>query len=234
MTRGYAPDVAACAVALALLLLWDASGFDLTLLRMVGDASGFAWRDQWFARGVLHEGGRALGWAVFAALALNLRWPLPFARDLSHRDRLWWFATTLTCLLLIELTKRMSLTSCPWSLAEFGGSAHFVSHWAFGVRDGGPGGCFPSGHASGAFSFLCGWFLLRRRHRKAACWWLAATLGAGLAFGIAQTLRGAHPPSHTLWTAWICLAVSTISYHGFARWRDAGRRSTAIVANAMP
>ena len=28
-----------------------------------------------------------------------------------------------------------------------------------------------------------------------------------LVFGLAQTLRGAHHPSHTLWTAWLCAAV---------------------------
>jgi membrane-associated PAP2 superfamily phosphatase len=29
----------------------------------------------------------------------------------------------------------------------------------------------------------------------------------GLSLGIAQQLRGAHFMSHTLWTAWFCLAV---------------------------
>ena len=36
-----------------------------------------------------------------------------------------------------------------------------VSHWAWGVFDGGAGHCFPSGHAAGAFCFLSGYFLLR-------------------------------------------------------------------------
>ena len=31
---------------------------------------------------------------------------------------------------------------------------------------------------------------------------------AGLLFGGAQTLRGAHYPSHSLWTAWLCWTLS--------------------------
>lgn len=36
---------------------------------------------------------------------------------------------------------------------------------------------------------------------------LLATLLAGALFGLAQTLRGAHYPSHTLWSAWLCAAL---------------------------
>ena len=49
---------------------------------------------------------------------------------------------------VIPLLKARSLTSCPWDLIEFGGKAQYVSHWLRGVTDGGPGRCFPSGHAS--------------------------------------------------------------------------------------
>lgn len=38
--------------------------------------------------------------------------------------------------------------------------------------------------------------------------WLLAVVLAGLLFGGAQFLRGAHAPSHTLWTAWLCWALS--------------------------
>ena len=82
-----------------------------------------------------------------------------------------------------------------------------VSHWAWGVFDGGAGHCFPSGHAAGAFCFLSGYFLLRAHRPRLARVWLAGTLLAGVLFGLAQTLRGAHYPSHTLWSAWLCAAL---------------------------
>ena len=212
-------DLAWAAGLLLLLLLWDLSGADLVVVRALASPTGFAWREHWFTTLVLHQGGRLIGWIVLAALAAQWWRPLPFARNLTLGERRWWLATSLLCLLTIPLLKRISLTSCPWSLAEFGGTASYVSHWWLGVADGGDGGCFPSGHASAAFSFLGGYFALRRRHPVAARRWLGGVVGLGLLFGLGQTLRGAHYPSHTLWTAWICLALTLASYHGWRAWR---------------
>jgi membrane-associated PAP2 superfamily phosphatase len=214
-------DLIACLALLAGLLLWDLSGLDLEVMRRLASPDGFVWRDHWVTTLVLHQGGRALGWIVLAALILQVWRPLPFARDLTRADRVWWLATCLLCLLVIPLLKHASLTSCPWSLTAFGGAARYVSHWQLGVTDGGGGGCFPSGHASAAFSFLSGYFALRERHPVAARRWLAAVVGLGLVFGIGQMLRGAHYPSHTLWTAWICLALTLASHHGWRAWRRA-------------
>ena len=41
--------------------------------------------------------------------------------------------------------------------------------------------------------------------------WLAAVLVAGSLFGWAQLARGAHYPSHTLWTAWWCWVVCSLA-----------------------
>jgi membrane-associated PAP2 superfamily phosphatase len=210
-------DLSSLLVALALVLLWDASGLDLPAVRIFGSAAGFVWRDHWLTHGLLHEGARVLGNLVLLALVVNVWRPLPFARRLSRRERLAWLATLLLCVATIPLLKAGSLTSCPWSLEEFGGSAHHVSHWLWGVRDGGGGGCFPSGHASTAFCLLSGWFALRRDHARAARIWLCASIAAGLLLGLAQTMRGAHYPSHTLWTAWICLALCTACHHAARR-----------------
>lgn len=127
----------------------------------------------------------------------------------------------------ITVLKRLNHTSCPWDLAEFGGVARHVSHWLWGVRDGGAGHCFPAGHASTAFAYLAGWFVLRRSAPRAAGRWLLGALLAGMVLGLAQQMRGAHYMSHTLWTAWICwawgLALETaLQVH---------RHGRAVVAN---
>lgn len=211
-----------CIGLLAALLLWDLTSLDLGLMRHWGGADGFALRDDWVTTVLLHQGGRALGWMVMALLVLQLWRPLPFARNLALRDRLWWLATCVLCLLLIPLLKHLSLTSCPWSLIEFGGTAQYVSHWRWGTPDNGGGGCFPSGHASAAFSFLAGYFALRQAHPVAARRWLALVVLLGAVFGAGQTLRGAHYPSHTLWTAWFCLAATAASHHAWLAWRARG------------
>ena len=212
-------DMLWCLAWLLLLLLWETSRWDLAVVRAVATGSGFALRDHWFTSTVLHQGGRAAGWLVMAALVLNLWRPLPFARDLSMSERRWWLGSIVACLLAVLTIKHASLTSCPWSLAEFGGTARYVPHWRLGVADGGGGGCFPSGHASAGFSFFAGYFALRERHGTAARWWLAGVLFFGVIFGVGQTLRGAHYPSHTLWTAWICLAICVTLHHAGWVWR---------------
>lgn len=201
MNRGLV-DAAVTLVALALLLAWDASGLDPVVMHAWGAAGGFAWRDHWLTAGLLHDGGRWLGWAGLLLLAVHA-WR-PWGGTLTRAERWRWLAVTLAALLLVPVLKHGSLTSCPWDLAEFGGRAHYVSHWRWGEGDGGGGHCFPSGHAVAAFAFLSGWFALRERHPAAARLWLAGVIALGLAYGWAQTARGAHYPSHTLWSAWLC------------------------------
>jgi membrane-associated PAP2 superfamily phosphatase len=198
-------DLAVLLAALGLLLGWDASGLDLAVMRLIGRPDGFALREAWVTSTLLHSGGRMLAWGVVLLMAVDA-WR-PQVAGPSRRERRLWLAVTVAAVVLVPGIKRISRTSCPWDLAEFGGPAAHVSHWAWGVLDGGPGHCFPSGHAAGAFCFLSGYFLLRGSRPGLARLWLAGTLGAGALFGLAQTLRGAHYPSHTLWTAWLCAAV---------------------------
>ena len=204
-----ATDLKAGLFTLLLLLAWDASGLDHAAMQLVGNAHGFVWQQHALTRGLLHDGGRVLGWAVAALLLLNVWRPL--FGGLTRAERVRWLLVTLACVAVVPAFKQLSHTSCPWDLAEFGGVARYVSHWQLGVVDGGPGRCFPSGHATAAFGFIGGWFVLRGRHPRAARAWLAAVLLAGLAFGGTQYLRGAHYPSHTLWTAWLCWLISWLA-----------------------
>ena len=201
------------ALALMLLLAWDASHLDLWAMHLVGDASGFALRDAWVTRVLIHEGGRIVSYVAMAFIVLLAVWPrvLP---ALTARERRWWLVTTLVCLAVISLIKRFSMTSCPYDLAEFGGVARYVSHWAFGARDGGGGHCFPSGHASAAFAYLAGGWALARAYPRVARAWLVTTVALGVVYGVGQMVRGAHYPSHTMWTGWICWALTVAA----TRW----------------
>ena len=153
-------DLGVAVVTLLLLLAWDASGADLRVAARFGTADGFAWHHHWLTAQVLHSGGRVLSAVLLVVMLVHLWRPLPFAPQMPRAERLWWLLATLACLLLIPFVKSRSLISCPWDLAQFGGTARYLPHWALqawvGAGDGGPGRCFPSGHASGAFSFLTG------------------------------------------------------------------------------
>jgi membrane-associated PAP2 superfamily phosphatase len=198
------------------LLLWDAAGLDLAVTRLFATTQGFAWRDHWLTSGVLHEGGRAAGWLILIALIVNL-WR-PFFSGPTRPERIRWVLLTLACVILVPALKRVSATSCPWDLAEFGGMAQYVSHWRFGLADGGPGHCFPSGHATAAFAFLSGFVVLRKSRPDLARQWLAGVVVVGVVYGVAQMARGAHYPSHTLWSAFACWVICML---GAPRRRNA-------------
>ncbi|RZL88291.1 MAG: phosphatase PAP2 family protein [Variovorax sp.] len=194
-------------VPLVFLLLWDASGLDLALARMAGTPMGFPWRDHWLVAVVMHEGAKSLSWLLILALLAGIRWPVGILRRLAMRERVQLALTALVSVLAVSLVKFTSHTSCPWDLQSFGGAARYVSHWSWGVQDGGPGACFPAGHASAAFAYLGGYFAFRRSSPAVARAWLIGALVGGLLLGLGQQLRGAHYMSHTLWTAWLCWVV---------------------------
>ena len=216
--------------ALFFTLLWDASGADLAVMRSLGTAQGFAWRNDWLLERVLHEGLRQLCTGLFLLMVLWALWPLrwehPAGRwlQLPRRERLVLVLLVLCSLLAVSLIKSQSQTSCPWELREFGGRAAYVSHWLPWQADGGAGRCFPGGHASSALGFvgLCLPWLSpppgRTRRRVVGWRWLLAVVVTGLVAGGVQTLRGAHYPSHTLWTLVVCAAVSLLGWRLAQPW----------------
>ena len=122
-------------------------------------------------------------------------------------------------LLVINRIKFYSLTSCPWDLVQFGGVATYVSHWSWGVGDGGPGRCFPGGHASAGFAFFAlampGLFSDSPAARQTGKRLFVAVFLFGLICGASQVLRGAHYPSHGLWTGLICWVVAAVNHWMF-------------------
>ena len=191
-----------------LLLAWDASGLDLAMAHWFGSASGFSMESHWLWRGVLHDDIRLWPWVIELGLLVCIFLPVGRFKQLPMARRAQLALTTLAALLTVSTLKLHSHTSCPWDLQDFGGVATHVSHWAWGVRDGGTGGCFPAGHASGGFAFVGGFFAFSHVLAPTARRWLAGAMLAGFLFGLAQQVRGAHYMSHTFWTAWLCWTVA--------------------------
>jgi membrane-associated PAP2 superfamily phosphatase len=169
--------LAAVGAALPLLLLWDASGLDLPLARWFGTPEGFPLQYDPFLKGWMHEGARQLGWVVLALLITCIWRPMGALKQLTRSERAWMIGTIVLSLLVVVAIKGVSRTSCPWDLTEFGGTAQYVSHWAWGVQDGGGGHCFPAGHASTGFAFMALAVWLRAvspapvpGHGASCCW----------------------------------------------------------------
>lgn len=208
---------------LTLVLLWDASDLDRALMSTLADSHGFYLQHQWWLERVLHDGVRQLSLLFFLLLLLMVWRPLGVFRTLSQRQRAEIVVGITLALLVVNLVKRQSLTSCPWDLKEFGGAAQYVSHWAWRVRDGGSGGCFPGGHASSALAYLAlplPWLLSPQpAQQRLGRQLLVGVLALGLLLGATQTLRGAHYPSHTWWTALLCWGTALGNHWLFATFR---------------
>ena len=222
LSREHSPlrDLALYSVlALLCVMAWDYSGLDYPVMQALGNTQGFALKTNWWLEEVLHTKARQLSGVVLTALVWMIWWPRGWFRQLSRLQRIEIVLGVLWCLLCISSLKRISLTSCPWDMKDFGGTAIYVSHWRWGVADGGNGHCFPGGHASSALAFLAmclPWLThatqnARRRGRAL----LIGVLVLGFILGMTQTVRGAHSPSHTLWTGLICWAVAVLNHWAF-------------------
>jgi membrane-associated PAP2 superfamily phosphatase len=218
-------SLTALALGLMLVLAWDASGLDLALARCFGGPGGFAAREAFWSRDLLHAGLRNLWIGIWLALAFDAWRPQPARQGPSRRRRRLALAAGLLVLLIVPCIKSLSHSSCPWSLSEFGGASPWVSHWDWTLRDGGPGHCFPSGHTAGAAAFSpFAWIWGRRA-------WALVGLSAGLA-SLAQLARGAHFLSHTLWSVWICVALGWLLLQLLDRVRWLGRKGAAASLEA--
>lgn len=210
---------------LAFTLLWDFSGLDVTVMGLIGTSAGFPLQHQPVLEHWLHD---RLRQAASAALVLAWLWALLPARfsAIPGAERRLAVLLATAGLIAVNLVKNQSSTSCPWDWRMFGGTVDVVSHWAWGLSDGGPGRCFPGGHASSGMTFMAlalPWLTPRQPGLRTTAemqafqrrgWrWLLAALAVGLLCGVVQSLRGAHPPSHTLWTLLICGGVA------LAGWR---------------
>ncbi len=215
-------------VGCAVMILWDLMGADLRVMQGLGDAAGFAFQSHPLLTTVLHDGLRRLFALGFGLLCVWAVWPVQ-PGGVSRRERLVVVAGVILSLLVINAVKRMSLTSCPWDLRAFGGQAVHVSHWRWGLTDGGPGHCFPGGHASGGLAFMMlalPWWRpapATQRDTQIGHLWFALALLSGLVAGTAQTLRGAHFPSHTGWSALLCGLTALVVWTLCLPWMANGR-----------
>ncbi len=213
------------AVWLSGTALWEYAAADFRVMAHLADRQGFVLRDHWLLRTVLHDGLRLLTLLVYVALSVAIWKPLGFLRQLSRRQRLEIIVGITASLFIVSTIKYWSQTSCPWDLDQFGGTALYVSHWDWGRADGGPGRCFPSGHASAGFAFFplaLPMLAATSVSAQKTGWWIfGAVLLFGLLCGLTQVLRGAHYPSHVVWSGLICWGVAVINHTLF----QAGQRN---------
>lgn len=200
------------------LLLWQvypATGIDDLVQGLYYDSSthAFPLRDELWLTAGMHTGLKmfviAVGVAVFGGWLGSF---FDTGLRVQRRRLAWiWIAMAFGSIAVSTL-KHFSIHHCPWDIAEYGG---FAPHLAlFDVLPAGMarGRCFPGGHASGGFVLMALYFALRDDHPRIARLTLVGALGLGGIMGWAQTMRGAHFLSHTLWSAWVVWMLLLLVY----------------------
>lgn len=240
-------DLAATLFVLLALVVWEASGADLIVTGWIAGGpggTGFAWRDNVWSSQVFHGGGRVLAWALLALLVADAVRPFDGGRAVAHSPpryvRAYGVAVVLFSAIAVPGIKQLSQTSCPWDLANYGGTnaaVQYVPHWLLGTIDGGPGRCFPSGHAAAVLAFIAVYFLWRPYRPALARRLAMAVWTLGVVFGTTQVLRGAHFVSHVLWTAWLCWTIALAADLAGSRWlfrRRTSRQQVAVPVASAP
>ncbi|WAT15869.1 phosphatase PAP2 family protein [Xanthomonas fragariae] len=200
-------------VLLASALLMGAGG-DQWIADALYRLEGGHWllKDHWFTSSVIHRVGKWLSTAAgVSVLVLTvIAWCRPRLRALR------WPMTCLASSIalstsLVSLLKSWTAMDCPWDLSRYGGTQAMIG--LFESRHGiAASGCFPAGHASAGYAWVALYFCalsLRPAWRFPG---LFAGLAAGLIFGVAQQLRGAHFLSHDLWSLTVCWVSALAMY----------------------
>ena len=171
--------------------------YDAHTSQWLGAGSG-----QWWARGLMHTGGR---WVVRGVAAgAFILWALSFVVE---RLRGWRqsagfvLLSMLTATLIVGGLKAVTNVDCPWDLSGFGGDSPYVALFADRPDALARARCFPGAHASSGFALMCFYFVFRDRSPRVARGMLWAALAVGIAFSIGQEARGAHFLSHDLTSA---------------------------------
>jgi len=182
-------------------------------------ARAFPARNAWWARDLLHHGGRdavrlvALG----TLLALGASF-VGTKRRHWRRPAAYLFTSMVLAVSLVGGLKQLTNVDCPWDLERYGGTRPFVHLFADRPDALPHAACFPGAHSSSGFALVAFYFLLRGRRPAAARVALAGALFIWGAFSFAQQARGAHFLSHDLWSVFLvwftCLGLYAYVWRG--------------------
>ncbi|WP_162125741.1 phosphatase PAP2 family protein [Pseudoxanthomonas wuyuanensis] len=162
---------------------------------------------------VIHRGGKRLSVLTWlAAVGITVwMWQRP---DLRHwrRPAVALLLSVLLSTLTVSMLKSITHMDCPWDLLGYGGQRPFIDLFAARPAELPAAACFPAGHASAGYAWVALYFFagaVRPQWRGAGLW---TGLAAGLVFGLAQQLRGAHFLSHDLASLMVCWLVALAVY----------------------
>tara|TARA_R110002072_G_scaffold64_13_gene469 strand:- start:6321 stop:7061 length:741 start_codon:yes stop_codon:yes gene_type:complete len=197
-------------ILLLFLCVIEITDLDFKIMGLLYDSQShsFPLRHDWFTEGVLHTLGRQLVGTIGVGIILTFigAYILP-----SLKFARWEWSFVVVSIVISTLTvsvlKKTTGMHCAYDLSIYGGAQplnQLSNLWS------GSGQCWPGGHVSGPFSLLAIYFAFRAKQPTFALCALIVAVTLGMSFGVGQTLRGAHFPSHTVWTVLIVWVINLL------------------------
>jgi len=199
-------------------VLWRLAQGDLWLADRLYALEGHHWalRDAYVTQKWLHIAGRdlsILGWCAVVVAAITSLIRADLAR---WRRPLAYLATASAAGAgVVAWIKHWSNVDCPWDLARYGGTHAWLGLFQARPPTWGRGICFPAGHASAGYMWVALFFFFVQVKPEWRGRGLAVAVAAGLLFGAAQQLRGAHFLSHDLASFLLCWGVALLLHAVF-------------------
>lgn len=179
-------------------------------------SGSFVYRRHWFFSTVMHDGGRQLVFVI--VLAVLVIFVISFIKPVARGCR-YPLGMILVSMMLttgsIAAIKYSSDTHCPYHLREYGGKYQRVDLSERASISQPAGKCWPGGHASAGFSLWAFYFVALAYRRALAVPAFLLPLALGIAFGLAQTIRGAHFISHTAWSGLMVWVINLVLFSVF-------------------
>ncbi|MCP3943558.1 MAG: phosphatase PAP2 family protein [Desulfobacteraceae bacterium] len=199
-------------------IMLEYSGFDLWWVSHFYDAGTRSWpfRGHWLFDSVIHGWGRRLD------IGIALVWVMLFSSTFFFKPfkkfkkiLIYFLVASGAGPLIVGAGKHLTHIYTPWDLKIFSGTMPYIKIFD-PVPSGLPvGQAFPAGHASGGYAFFSLYFVLVYLGSPYKKYGFLFGLILGLIFGIGQQVRGAHFPSHDLFTMVICWYSALFFYYIF-------------------
>lgn len=181
---------------------------------------GWYYKEQWFTSAFMHR------YLKYAIIALYLSLVVAFfvrnksaEKDIERYGKVILLVSLMFGTLTVSYLKHTLEVDCPWDLLRYGGDKPFFELFSYGQTFLPSSHCFPSGHASSAFTWLSLYFYTTIFYPKYSFRVLGSVLVLGYILGLGQQFRGAHFLSHDLWSMLVCLIVNVVVYKtAFSPW----------------
>ncbi len=205
-------------------IIFEYSGFDIWWDSHFYNFHQHVWpyRHHWLFDTILHSGGQMFDKFVIL-LWLIIFITVHFKTSLFRYRKItrYFFCASAVGPIIVGILKSTTHIYTPWDLVIFNGKMPYIRIFDAVPPDAPVGFAFPAGHASGGYCFLSLYFVLHQicpRQMKYGLW---VGLLLGIIYGAGQQVRGAHFPSHDLFTLVICWYSALLVYLLFywADWR---------------